>query len=172
MLSTVPLNVGRRRVFGSVFSPSLETQLKSDSQTPVTSFQSTDSSSTFKAESQSNSFATIAGSAGFPSAEEDTLDHAREAAKEFLSVPNLGFDPLYNYRDTDGSELLKEWNRLTPPSKETAEALEYLMRTSPWTLFEWHGNDIRKHFLVNFRAGLSEVRNVCCLTDIFLLISL
>jgi len=159
MTSTVPLNAGRRRVIGSVFSPaSLEAHpLKPDSQTPIASFQSTDSSSTFKAESQSNSFATIGGSAGSPSADDDILDHAREAAKEFLSVPNLGFDPLYNYRDTDGSELLKEWNRLSPPSKDTAEALEYLMRTSPWALFEWHGNDIRRHFLVNFRAGLSKV---------------
>jgi anaphase-promoting complex subunit 2 len=160
MLSTVPLNVGRRRIAGSVFSPaSLEAHpLKPTDSQPGDSFQSTDSTSTFKAESQSNSFATIGGSAGSPSADDDILDHALEASKEFLSVPNLGFDSLYDYCDTDGSELLTEWNRLSPPSKETAEALEYLVRTSPWALFEWHGNDIRRHFLVNFRDGLSKVR--------------
>lgn len=153
MLSTVPLNAGRRRVFGSVFSPSPAHSLKSD---PVASFESTDSSATVK-DSQSNSFATIGGSTDSASADEHLLDHARAAATEFLTVPNLGFEPLYNYRETDGSELLKEWNRLAPPSKEAAEALEYLMRTSPWTLFEWYGNSIRRHFLANFRSGLTEV---------------
>ncbi|KAF4767207.1 hypothetical protein N7455_011742 [Penicillium solitum] len=165
MLSTVPLNVGRRRVCGSVFSPaSLEAhppKSTSDSQrerTPVASFEeSVDSSSTFKADSQSTSFATIGGLTDAASPEEDTLNQARQTAKEFLSVPNLGFDLLYNFRNTDGSQVLKEWNRLSPPSKETAEALEYLMRTSPWTLFEWYGNDIRRHFLVNLRTGLSKL---------------
>lgn len=169
MLSTVPLNVGRRRVCGSVFSPaSLEAhppKSTSDSQreqTPVASFEeSIDASSTFKADSQSTSFATIGGSTDAASPEEDTLNQARQAAKEFLSVPNLGFDLLYNFRNTDGSQVLKEWNRLSPPSKETAEALEYLMRTSPWTLFEWYGNDIRRHFLVNLRTGLSKVWTLC-----------
>lgn len=155
MLSTVPLNAGRRRVFGSVFSPSPAHSLKSDN--PVASFESTDSISTVKADSQSNSFATIGGSTDSASADAEILDQARVAAAEFLSVPNLGFEPLYAHRDTDGSELLKEWNRLAPPSKESAEALEYLMRTSPWTLFEWYGNDIRKHFLINFRSGLTKV---------------
>ncbi|CAG8051885.1 unnamed protein product [Penicillium olsonii] len=155
MLSTVPLNAGRRRVFGSVFSPSPAHSLKSDN--PVTSFESTDSSSTVKADSQSNSFATIGGSTDTASADEEILDHARAAAAEFLSVPNLGFELLYAYRDTDGSELLKEWDRLAPPSKECAEALGYLMRTSPWTLFEWYGNDIRRHFLMNFRSGLTKL---------------
>lgn len=152
MLSTVPLNLGRRRVFGSVFS-SQPHSLRPDQ----TSFDSTDSAATFKADSQSNSFATIGGFTDSASADDEILDHACELAKEFLAVPNLGFESLYKFQNTDGSELLKEWNRLVPPSKETAKALEYLMRTSPWTLFEWHGNHIRTHFLVNFRAGLTKV---------------
>lgn len=154
MLSTVPLNAGRRRVFGSVFSPSPAHSLESD---PAASFESTASSSTVKADSQSNSFATIGGSTDSASADEDLLNHARAAATDFLAVPTLGFEPLYKYRETDGSELLTEWNRLAPPSKEAAEALEYLMRTSPWTLFEWYSNNIRRHFLINFRSGLTEV---------------
>ncbi|KAJ5343915.1 Cullin homology [Penicillium brevicompactum] len=154
MLSTVPLNAGRRRVFGSVFSPSPAHSLESD---PAASFESTASSSTVKADSQSNSFATIGGSTDSASADEDLLNHARAAATDFLAVPTLGFEPLYKYRETDGSELLTEWNRLAPPSKEAAEALEYLMRTSPWTLFEWYSNNIRRHFLINFRSGLTEL---------------
>lgn len=164
MLSTEPFIAARTRVFGSVFSPaSLESHPPNSTsnvrhdQTLVASLQSTDSSSTFKADSQSTSFATIGGLTDVASPEEDTLDQARQAAKEFLSVPNLGFELLYKFRNHDGSEVLKEWNRLSPPSKETAEALEYLMRTCPWSLFDWYGNDIRRHFLVNFRTGLTKV---------------
>lgn len=162
MISTEPFTTTRTRVFGSVFSPaSLEAYPpKSTSnfhEQTVASFQSTDSSSTFKADSQSTSFATIGGSTDATSPEENTLDQARQAAREFLSVPDLGFELLYEFRNTDGSEVLKEWNRLSPPSNETAEALEHLMRTSPWSLFEWYGNDIRRHFLVNLRTGLSKV---------------
>jgi anaphase-promoting complex subunit 2 len=165
MLSTVPLNVGRRRVFGSVFSPaSLEGSAKSKStpkhendQTPTTSFHSsTGSTSTFKADSLPTSFATVGGSTDSP--DEETLEQARRAASEFLSVPNLGFQLLYDYRNSDGSEVLKQWNRLSPPSKETAEALECLVRNCPWTLFDGYGCDIRRHFLVNLRDGLSQVR--------------
>jgi anaphase-promoting complex subunit 2 len=169
MLATVPFHAARRRVFGSVFSPaSLEahppksTNLQHD-QTPDASFESTDSSSTFKADSQATSFATIGGSTDTASPEEGTLNQARLAAKEFLSVPNLGFDLIYKFRNTDGSEVLKEWNRLSPPSKETAEALEHLMRTSPWSLFDWYGNDIRRHFLVNLRTGLTKVWPLCAI---------
>ncbi|KAJ5762110.1 uncharacterized protein N7511_005492 [Penicillium nucicola] len=160
MLSTVPLNVGRKRVFGSVFSPaSLEAPTKSKStpkheteRTPTSSFHSsTGSTSTFKADS----FATVAGPTD--SLDEETLEQARLAASDFLSVPNLGFQLLYDYRNTDGSEVLKQWNRLSPPSKETAEALECLVRNCPWTLFDWYGCDIRKHFLVNLRDGLSQL---------------
>ncbi|OQD84649.1 hypothetical protein PENANT_c012G00690 [Penicillium antarcticum] len=138
MLSTVPLNVGRRRVFGSVFSPaSLEAPTKSKSnsehetdRTPTSSFHSsTGSTSTFKADSLPTSFATVGGSTDSPN--EETLEQARLAASEFLSVPNLGFQLLYDYRNTDGSEVLKQWNRLSPPSKETAEALECLLLRSP-----------------------------------------
>ncbi|KAJ5139166.1 Cullin homology [Penicillium bovifimosum] len=161
MLATVPLHAARRRVFGSVFSPATleahptkSTTLQHD-QTPA-SFESTDSSSTFK-DSQATSFATIGGSTDTASPEESALNQARLAAKEFLSVPNLGFDLIYKFRNTDGSEALKEWNRLSPPSKATAEALGHLMRTSPWSLFDWYANDIRRHFLVNFRTGLSKL---------------
>ena len=168
MLSTVPLNAGRRRVFGSVFPPaSLEARPPRASsfdhdQTPVASFQSAASTSTIKTES----FA----STQINPADRETWNQAWSLATAFLSVPDRGFAPIFECRETDGTEALKEWNRLRPPSKETAEALAYLTaaaqraKGSPSMynakdLFSWYGDEIRRHFLTNLRVGLYEVRD-------------
>ncbi|KAJ5670057.1 uncharacterized protein N7477_005420 [Penicillium maclennaniae] len=170
MLSTVPLNVGRKRVFGSVFSPaSLEARPPFTStfnlhQTPLTSFQSDDSSSTVKTASQ----ATAISSAHDPLEDRQAWDQAWSAATAFLSVPDRGFASIHEYKDTDGSEALKDWNRLSPPSKETGEALAYLTAaaqnakitsgaTKPQDLVSWYGGEIRRHFLINIRGGLYEL---------------
>jgi anaphase-promoting complex subunit 2 len=170
MLSTVPLNAGRRRVFGSVFSPaSLEARPPFASsvnhdQTPFSSFQSDSSSSTVKSISQT----TVCSPAQEQSADRQAWDQAWSASTAFLSVPNHGFAPIYESRETDGGEALKELNRLSPPSKETGEALAYLTTaaqntrstsraTGPKDLFSWYGDEIRRHFLMNLRSGLYEV---------------
>lgn len=170
MLSTVPLNASRRRVFGSVFSPaSLEARPPlaysfEHDQTALASFQSTTSFATEKADSQSQPFVTTQDTLS----DRETWDEAWSAATGFLAVPNLGFAPIYDARGTDGSEMLKKWNRLTPPSKETADALSYLAAAAQQTiipqagtgsrdLFSWYGDEIRRHFLTNLRAGLYEV---------------
>lgn len=171
MISTVPLNAGRRRVFGSVFSPaSLEARPPFASSfnhdhTPFASFQSSDSSSTIKTGSQATAFSPVPQE---PPADREAWDRAWSAATAFLSVPNRGFAPIYESRETDGSEALKDWNRLSPPSKETGEALAYLTAaaqntrdspgaTRPKDLFSWYGDEIRRHFLTNLRGGLFEV---------------
>ena len=171
MLSTVPLNAGRRRVFGSVFAPaSLEARppfassLDHD-QTPLASFQS---SSTVRTEPHTQSFTSHHGHSTDVSLDPESWDQAWSAATAFLAVPDHGFAPIYQSRDTDGSEALKELNRLSPPSKETGEALAYLtaaaQQTStaegvarPKNLFEWYGEEIRRHFLKNLREGLYVV---------------
>lgn len=170
MISTAPLNVERKRVFGSVFSPaSLEARPPfaasfNHDQTPLTSFQSDGSSSTVKTASQGTAFS----SAQEPVADRQAWDQAWSAATAFLSVPDRGFAPIYENRDTDGSEALKDWNRLSPPSKETGEALTYLTAaaqnakttpgaTGPKDLFSWYGDELRRHFLINIRGGLYEV---------------
>ncbi|KAJ5123602.1 hypothetical protein N7448_009699 [Penicillium atrosanguineum] len=170
MLSTVPLNVGRKRVFHSVFSPaSLEARppfasLFNHDQTPFTSFQSDGSSSTVKTASQ----VTVLSSDKEPLVDRQAWDQAWSAATVFLSVPDRGFAPIYEARDTDGNEALKDWNRLSPPSKETGEALTYLTAaaqnarttsgtTGPKDLFSWYGDEIRRHFLMNLRGGLCEL---------------
>lgn len=168
MISSVPLNVGRRRVFDSVFSsasiqaqPPLAPNSDHD-QTQLASFQSTASSSTVKTavfnSPQQENFAHTPQ-------DQETWDQAWSAATAFLAVPNQGFAPIYDARETDGSEALKLWNRLTPPSKETAEALSYLTAaqqgsgaTKSKSLIDWYGDEMRRHFLVNLRNGL---QNVC-----------
>lgn len=172
MLSTVPLNAGRRRVFGSVFSPaSLEARPPFAStfehdQTPFASFQSSTSSSTIKTGSQAISFATAPQE---PPADREAWDQAWSAATAFLAVPDLGFAPIYESRETDGSEALKQWNRLSPPSKETGEALAYLTaatrHTNTQDLFGWYADEIRRHFLTNLRSGLYEVRRKVYIAD-------
>ncbi|KAJ5934788.1 hypothetical protein N7466_004335 [Penicillium verhagenii] len=160
MISTIPLSAGRRRVFGSVFSPaSLEARppfaSNSNEGTPNASFQST---STVRNESFGSIYQPLNNTP-------DRLawDQAWSAATAFLSVPDRGFAPIYDYRETDGSELLNKWNRVSPPSKETGEALAYLTaaaqhgQSAQNNLFDWYGDEIRRHFLTNLRTELFEL---------------
>ncbi|CEJ61810.1 hypothetical protein PMG11_10327 [Penicillium brasilianum] len=171
MITSVPLNAGRRRVFGSVFSPaSLQARPPFESssnpdQTQLASFQSTASSSTVRTASLASPQHEHHPDA---SRDREIWNRAWSAATAFLAVPNQGFAPIFDARQTDGSEALKGWNRLSPPSKETAEALSYLAATiqqgntgygvtGSKNLIDWYGDEIRRHFLVNLRSGLHEL---------------
>lgn len=176
-LSTAPLNAGRRRVFSSVFSPaSLEARpplasTPQDDLNPLASFQSHASSSTIRTEHHSQSFTSQHEQSTDVPLDRESWDQAWTAAAAFLSVPDRGFGPIYESRDTDGSEALKEWNRLSPPLNETSEALAYLTAAAqqasttgtsvPGNLFTWYGEEIRRHFLTNLRGGLYEVGRAC-----------
>ncbi|KAJ5627446.1 hypothetical protein N7528_004873 [Penicillium herquei] len=162
MMSSIPLNAGRRRVFGSVFSPaSLEARPPFASsfdhdQTPIASFQS---SSTIRNDSFDPFYETQGGSLDRQSSEQ-----AWSAATAFLTIPDRGFALIFELRGTDGNEALKNWNRFTPPSKETGEALSYLAASAQQAqvfkqkdLFDWYGDEMRRHFLTNLRGGLCEL---------------
>ncbi|KAK5801071.1 hypothetical protein VI817_003283 [Penicillium citrinum] len=137
-------------------------------QAALASFQSTTSFATLK-DSQTGSFYTaLSQETPDTPSDRETWDHAWAAATAFLSIPDFGFDSIYEARGTDGSETLKEWNRLTPPSKETADALSYLAAATQYSgtsqggtasrdLFSWYGEEMRRHFLTNLREGLYEV---------------
>jgi anaphase-promoting complex subunit 2 len=172
----MPLNTGRRRVFGSVFSPaSLEARPPLASsfdhdQAALASFQSTASLATLKVDSQTGSFVSAHETVD-PLSDHETWDQAWSAATAFLSIPDHGFAPIYEARDTDGSEILRQLNRLTPPSKETADSLSYLAAAAQQTntlqggvgsrdLFSWYSDEIRRHFLTNMRGGLYQVRSL------------
>ncbi|KAJ5590020.1 hypothetical protein N7450_003992 [Penicillium hetheringtonii] len=155
MLSTVPLNTSRRRVFGSVFSPaSLEARPPLASsfdhdQAALASFQSTTSFATLK-DSQTGSFYTaLSQETPDTPSDRETWDHAWAAATAFLSIPDFGFDSIYEAR-------------------ETADALSYLAAATQYSgtsqggtasrdLFSWYGEEMRRHFLTNLREGLYEV---------------
>ena len=164
MLSAATFNASRRRVFDSVFPPAtLEARPPFASsldhaQISIASFESDVTTSTLKLHS-------------FPSSSEQTTsvswdpaswDRAWSAATAFLTIPDRGFRPIFQSRKTDGGEILKDWDRLSSPSKETADALSYLIAVAQHTnasknLFDWYGDEIRRHFLTNFRDGIYKV---------------
>ncbi|KAJ5214916.1 hypothetical protein N7468_010595 [Penicillium chermesinum] len=160
-LANVPLNAGRRRVFNSVFSPaSLQARSPfspSENENLNASFQSTGSSSTVR----NDSFAVIHPD-GVADSDRD-WDRAWTAATAFLAVPDLGFAPVYEGKDTDGSDAIQAFGRLSPPSRETADALTYLVSAAPQAadesknLISWYGDEIRRHFLLNLRGGLHQL---------------
>ncbi|KAJ5721004.1 uncharacterized protein N7483_008938 [Penicillium malachiteum] len=162
MMSSIPLNAGRRRVFGSVFSPaSLEARPPFASsfdhdQTPIASFQS---SSTIRNDSFEPLYQTQGGSL-----DRQSCEQAWSAATAFLAIPDRGFALVFKLRGMDGNEALKNWDRLTPPSKEAGEALAYLAASAQQAqvfkqkdLFDWYGDEMRRHFLTNLRGGLCEL---------------
>ncbi|KAL1853323.1 hypothetical protein Plec18167_005587 [Paecilomyces lecythidis] len=167
MFQNVPLSIGRKRVFDSVFSPaSLDHAPAPLLTTPLLSLlaadQSFDSATEIASSSQSR---RLSGR------DEDLAaawDKAWNAATSFMSVPDRGFAVLEASDDMDETEFLKQWNRYDPPSKQTADALAYLLKSSPLSkipqarpeehdLFEWYGNEMRRHFLVNFRGSLVQL---------------
>lgn len=179
-------------MFGSVFSPaSLEARPPLASsfdydQAALASFQSTASFATLKDSQTGSLYTAPSQEVSDTSSDRETWDHAWAAATAFLSIPDFGFAPIFEARGTDGSETLKEWNRLTPPSKETADALTYLTAAAHYSdssrdgtgsrdLFSWYGEEIRRHFLTNLRGGLYEVWDdleQLCIWDYHLLIGL
>ncbi|KAJ9323181.1 hypothetical protein DTO027B5_8561 [Paecilomyces variotii] len=164
MFQNVPLSIGRKRVFDSVFSPaSLDHATAPHLTTPLLNLlvadQSFDSATEIASPSQDYRLS---------SRDEAAWDRAWNAATAFLSVPDRGFASLEASDEMDETEFLKQWNRYDPPSKQTSEALAYLLKTSPLRkgpqagaeehdLIEWYGNEIRRHFLVNFRGSLVQL---------------
>ncbi|KAJ5585483.1 uncharacterized protein N7459_005283 [Penicillium hispanicum] len=162
MDSTDPLNVARRRVFNSVFAPvTLEARppLASSSdhdKTPIASFQSSISSSTIK----TGSFASPVEQ---PTNDwQEPWDQAWPAITAFLAVPDRGFTPIFELRQTDESHAPEDWHTLSALNKETPDVLSCLSIMAqhsrfPEDLVEWYGDEIRRHFLTNLRNGLRQL---------------
>ena len=81
-------------------------------------------------------------------------DRAWQVATSFLAVPDKGFEVLDKKEQLDELEILEQWNRSDSLSKETADALALVVRRN---LLGWYEDEVRRHFLRNFRAGLLEV---------------
>ncbi|EPS32004.1 hypothetical protein PDE_06963 [Penicillium oxalicum 114-2] len=168
MMFSTPLNVGRRRVFSSVFSPaSLETRASGPSvdreSTQNASFNPDSSFSTIRTGSfispQQDKFTSSV-------LDQETWEQAWSLATDFLALPDEGFAAIYNARGcVEGTGKTARWNK--SPSQEAAEALSYLASSESskassepnglHELVHWYGGEIRRHFLANIRHGLYEL---------------
>ncbi|KAJ5102686.1 hypothetical protein N7532_003215 [Penicillium argentinense] len=160
MASTVPLNVGRRRVFHSVFSPaSIEARPPFADPTSQASFQSAASSSTVRTDPQSQSFTSLHEQA--PS-DPETWNRAWAAATAYLSIPDRGFE------DSEIVKRRERENTIPPPSRDTVEAFSYLLAAAKHTnaaqggtasrdLCDWYSEEMRRHFLTNLQRRLREI---------------
>lgn len=174
MFQNVPLSIGRKRVFDSVFSPaSLDQAVAPPPITPLLSLLAADrsfeSATEIASPSQSRRLSSRDGSQG-ARPERAAWDRAWDAATSFLSIPDKGFAVLEASDGMEKAKFLKQWNRHGSPSKTTLDALTYLLKSSSLKkvpqaqpeehdLIEWYGNEMRRHFLVNFRSSLVQVCN-------------
>ncbi|KAL4745736.1 hypothetical protein BDW72DRAFT_186183 [Aspergillus terricola var. indicus] len=95
-----------------------------------------------------------------------TGNRAWRLATAFLSIPDRKFEDLLLHIASDEEDFLKLWNRDKKPSKETRDALAYLIRLSANesepedalnSIFDWYELEVRRHFLQNFKEDLSVV---------------
>ncbi|EER39261.1 anaphase-promoting complex subunit [Histoplasma capsulatum H143] len=160
MFQNIPLSISRKRVFDSVF---LSAPLSRISPTPISSpVQSlTRAGGTFSSDRNQRELENVP--------EQVTWDRAWHAATTFLSIPDEGFrnnggddDDDDGTRDED--TLLKRWAK-GPPSQLVSESLFYVgADSSPGKALrqgskeddvkEWYLNEMRRHFLTNFRTFL------------------
>jgi anaphase-promoting complex subunit 2 len=164
--------MSRKRVFDSVFSP---TSLKDIAPTPAAT-----PVSTFTAPGQP--FGSVATTApqGQPSSsksdvkieesspEQITWDRAWHAATTLLSIPDRGFEVLKAPGESHGAHSPSRLDPSSLPSREISDSLAYLLSPSSrgkalraglkeHDLVEWYGNEMRRHFLTNFRASFVQV---------------
>ncbi|KAE8421655.1 hypothetical protein BDV36DRAFT_292040 [Aspergillus pseudocaelatus] len=82
--------------------------------------------------------------------EQATWDRAWLAATKFLTIPDQGFCGIEDYVPK-------------APGREVNDALAYLAADKgvadreEWSIFEWYGSEMRRHFYKNFKAGLVKL---------------
>ncbi|KAL5048244.1 hypothetical protein BDW71DRAFT_178195 [Aspergillus fruticulosus] len=95
-----------------------------------------------------------------------TRNRAWRPVTTYLSIPDRKFEDLLLHIASDEEDFLKLWNRDKKPSKETRDALAYLIRLSAEesetedtskSIFDWYELEIRRHFFRNFKEDLSVV---------------
>ncbi|KAI9376612.1 hypothetical protein BJX61DRAFT_538695 [Aspergillus egyptiacus] len=97
--------------------------------------------------------------------EKGAWTRAWRLATTFLSLPDRDLEPMVRYEEFGEEEFLKLWNRDKKPTKETRDALSYLIKNSgsdggPKSVIDWYGSEIRLHFLRNFRKELHGLLHV------------
>lgn len=182
MLSPSPIAAGRNRVLGSVFCPasdhfSLPTALSLE----LKALNQSSGPSNLHARRSTNR-PSDASTIDDSLEDRETWDRAWNIATAALSLPDKGFPPVPDRRDPKEehcSELLKQWSPHEPSSKETEDALAYVVAPlsregvdrGQDNILTWYKAEMRRHFVKNLRDGLGEVcgfREVCltCLIGI------
>ncbi|KAK2750597.1 hypothetical protein FQN57_002668 [Myotisia sp. PD_48] len=180
----VPLSIGRKRIFDSVFPPtplsntiptpkpthgvSSSAKLSDEARSSITPRGGAKSRSETEATSMNPPLVPELGNL----AEQNHWDQAWHAATNYLAVPDEGFR-TGGYRDDDSLDdqlLLRRWDQ-GEPNPLVRDSLFYVgadvspgkkKRTgrSECDLLRWYLEEIRRHFVTNFRDFLvKELRH-------------
>lgn len=176
------LRTGRKRVFNSVFPPISPLENLSiapvASPTTVRPVAPAQPSSAFSSLNDTATdfrqpfpaFDTQSHDKGGAVDESERLNWARawKAATTFLCVPDHGFGALKTREDVHDKMWTMRWIRCEA-SNEVRDALVYVLKPSSKAahsrepgsknLLDWYGDEIRRHFLTNFRGGLLRLLN-------------
>lgn len=179
MFSTPGLSRSRKRVFDSVFpSASLKDIAPTPTATPLLGSTGPGQAFGFGIQTQpaSQDRANLRSPGGHDFGELKAEDSAPEqviwnrawhTATSSLSFPDHGFQALTETALTEnGSD--ERWLPSNLGSREAQGAFTYLLSPSSQgrklrvdskqdDLLEWYGNEIRRHFLTNFRTGFVKV---------------
>lgn len=159
--------MSRKRVFDSVFAPtSLKSLAPTTGATPASAFTPDQPLGTTTQPSTAANESDVKIEESSP--EQIIWDRAWHAATTFLSFPDRGFEVLTT-GDPDGAQsTTSRLDSSSLPSREISDSLAYLLAPSSrgralraglkeHDLVEWYGNEMRRHFLTNFRAGFVQV---------------
>jgi anaphase-promoting complex subunit 2 len=171
----IPISIHRRQVFDSVFAPvMLKDITPTHVATPTTAFVTPGLGSTLaftppRSQKKSRQLITNdnAGEINGSSLEQAKLDRAWRVATTFLSLPDIGFEALAVLNGHGEAVFLKRLG-LPSPSQEISDALRYLLEppsrkivlheeSKSYNLTKWYRNEMRRHFLTNFRNGFVQV---------------
>ncbi|KAL1982174.1 hypothetical protein VTN96DRAFT_1654 [Rasamsonia emersonii] len=167
MSQNAPLSMSRKRVFDSVFAPtSLKSLAPTTGATPASAFTPDQPLGTTTQPSTAANESDVKIEESSP--EQIIWDRAWHAATTFLSFPDRGFEVLTT-GDPDGAQsTTSRLDSSSLPSREISDSLAYLLAPSSrgralraglkeHDLVEWYGNEMRRHFLTNFRAGFVQL---------------
>ncbi|KAF3480368.1 anaphase-promoting complex subunit 2 [Arthroderma uncinatum] len=169
MFQHVPSTIGHKRVFDSVFPPSLLSGISpTPDVTPVLGF--TPPGEPFGGIQTSIKANKPAPSSEEPVPEQVTWDRAWHTATAFLTIPDKGFNVNSDGNSDDkigDRTLLKRWAR-DPPSTAIRDSLFYVgadasggkgsrkgMKECDLKL--WYMSETRRHFLTNFKDTLVKI---------------
>ncbi|OAL62164.1 anaphase-promoting complex subunit ApcB [Trichophyton rubrum] len=167
MFQHVPSSIGQKRVFDSVFPPSLLSGISSDV-TRVLGYAPP--GALFGSTQLSSDLENASSTSEEPEPEQVTWDRSWHTATAFLAIPDKRFNISNNGNCDDhigDRVLLKRWAR-DPPTTKTRDSLYYVgadasqgkdlrKELKECDLKLWYINETRRHFLTNFKDSLIHI---------------